>query len=64
MTSPFSPNPKGQFCSVENGSDQVPDQDVTDVAVSCIGAAGGNLHDTWYKGKIRPEIHSRLVNRN
>jgi hypothetical protein len=51
-TQPKNPT---QICSVENGSAQVPDQAVTDVAVSCAEALVGNVSKVTAEGDTLPD---------
>jgi len=50
--------PEGQTCSVENGTGEVPEVPVTDVAVTCTEVGPqGNFDDTWYRGSIKNKYH-------
>ena len=51
-TQPKNPT---QICSVENGSAQVPDQAVTDVAVSCAEPLVGNVSKVVEEGDTLPD---------
>jgi len=63
VTVATNPTNPAQTCSVENGSGTVPDQDVTNVAVSCGEPPVGNVSKVAAEGETLPDPDSTILNK-